>query len=167
MLGRIRGAFGVHGWIRVESFTEPATNILDYAPWHVHTPAGVRSFVPREGRWHGPGLIVQLGTEDGGIIADRDVALSLVNAEVTVPRSALPPAGPDEIYLNDLMGLRVLGADGHDFGTVRRLHDNTVQAVMEIGDEGLLVPFVRGPIVTHTDLDAGEIHLSWTADDAL
>ncbi len=167
ILGRIRGAFGVHGWVRVESFTEPALNILDYAPWYVHTRAGVQSFVPVQGRWHGPGLIVQLGTEDGGVIADRDAALALVNADVSVSRDALPPAAPGEIYLADLEGLRVIGADGHDFGVVNRVLDNSVQAVMEIGDSGLLVPFVRGPIVTSTDAEAGEIHISWTAEDAL
>ncbi len=159
--------FGVHGWVRVESFTEPALKLLEYAPWHVHKRSGVQSFVAVQGRWHGPGLIVQLGTEDGGLITDRDVALGLVNSDISVPRSMLPKLGPDEIYLADLIGLRVIGADGHEFGTVKRVLDNTVQAVMEIGDEGLLVPFVRGPIVTHTDVEAGEVHLSWTADYAL
>ncbi len=157
----------MHGWVRVESFTEPALNILDYAPWHVHRRSGVQSFVAVQGRWHGPGLIVQLGTEDGGLVTDRDVALSLVNADITVPRSELPELEPGEIYLADLVGLRVIGADGHEFGTVTRVLDNTVQAVMEIGDQGLLVPFVRGPIVSSADVDAGEVHLTWTAEDAL
>lgn len=157
----------MHGWVRVESFTDPALNILEYAPWFVHTRSGVQSFVARQGRWHGPGLIVQLGTEDGGVIGDRDHALSLVNADIAVPRSALPPAGPDEIYLSDLVGLRVIGADGHEFGQVTRVLDNTVQAVMEVGSDGLLIPFVRGPIVSHADIEAGEVHLTWTAEYAL
>lgn len=156
--------FGVHGWVRVESFTEPALNILEYAPWHVGTPAGVRLFVPLQGRWHGPGLIVQLGTDDGGVITDRDVAVSLVNSDISVSRDLLPPEAPDEIYLADLVGMRVIGADGYEFGTVKRVLDNTVQAVMEIGDARHLIPFVRGPIVCKTDKEAGEVHLLWTQE---
>ena len=51
----------MHGAVRVESYTDPATNLLEYAPWRVATRAGVRSFVPRSGRWQGPGLVVELG----------------------------------------------------------------------------------------------------------
>lgn len=148
----------------MESFTEPALNILEYAPWHVGTRAGVQSFVPLQGRWQGPGLVVQLGTEDGGVIADRDVAVSLVNTDIAVARALLPPAAVDEIYLVDLIGMRVIGADGHDFGVINRVLDNTVQAVMEIGEDKLLIPFVRDAIVSKTDLDAGEVHLHWTRE---
>lgn len=157
----------MHGAVRVESYTDPATNLLEYAPWRVATRAGVRSFVPRSGRWQGPGLVVELGTEDGGLIADRESAAALMDADIRVPRSALPPPAPGEVYLFDLIGLPVRGADGHDFGAVEKILDNGVQPVLQCAPGGVLIPFVRGPIVLDTDLEAGEIRLAWTAEHAL
>lgn len=167
VLGRIRGVFGVHGWVRVESFTEEPLDILDYTPWSVYAQAGVLSLVPLQGRWQGPGLVVQLGTPDGGVITDREYAQTLLNAEITVPRSALPTAGEDEIYLVDLVGMRVHGSDGHDFGRITRVLDNGVQPVMELDEGAQLIPFVRGPVVTRTDVAAGVVTLAWTAEYAL
>ncbi|MGB5833764.1 MAG: ribosome maturation factor RimM, partial [Thiohalocapsa sp.] len=33
VLGRISGVYGVHGWVRVFSETDPRDNILGYSPW--------------------------------------------------------------------------------------------------------------------------------------
>lgn len=171
VVGRIRGAFGVQGWVRVESFTEPAENLLTYQPWTVDSRSGVVTLVPLNGRWHGPGLIVQLGTPDGGMIADRDAALALANADVRVERNVLPEPAPGEVYLADLLGLTVVSADGHRLGTIQELLDNGVQPVLDVAVEGggarLLVPFVRDAIVSRTDMDRGEVHLVWTRDEAL
>ncbi|MEN8720548.1 MAG: ribosome maturation factor RimM [Oceanococcaceae bacterium] len=171
VVGRIRGAFGVQGWVRVESFTDPAENVLTYQPWTVETRSGVVSLVPLNGRWHGPGLVVQLGTPDGGIVTDRDRALALTNADVRVERNLLPPPKPGEVYLADLLGMTIVSADGHRLGRIENLLDNGVQPVLDVGVEGgasrLLVPFVRDAIVSRTDTDRGEVHLVWTRDDAL
>lgn len=167
-LGRIRGVFGVKGWLRVESFTEPADNILNYARWRVETRGGHRFFVPQEGRWHGPGLIVQLATEDGGVIADRDAALSLVKAEISVPRAELPELEGDEVYWTDLIGLRVIGIDDEPLGEVTEVTDNPAHPILTVrGEQTLLIPFVRGAIVESVDLDGACMRVHWSSDYAL
>ena len=35
LLGRIVGVFGVEGWVKIHSYTEPRENIFRYLPWHV------------------------------------------------------------------------------------------------------------------------------------
>lgn len=168
VLGRIRGVFGVKGQVRVESFTEPAENILDYARWRVQTRGGLRILCPDDGRWHGPGLLVQLRTEDGGLIADRQAALSLVDATIAVQRKELPEPPAGEVYWADLIGLQVLGQDGEILGRVVRVIDNPAHPILELdADPVLLIPFVRGPIITAVDLSAGRIHSTWSADYAL
>ena len=50
-LGRITGAHGVKGWVRVESFTEPKTNLLHYESWlleHLQTPVPIITRVVRD-----------------------------------------------------------------------------------------------------------------------
>lgn len=168
-LGVIRGLFGVRGWLRLQSYTEPADNILQYSPWHLAMGAQSRLLVPRQGQWHGPGLIVQLGTEDGGLIADREAAAPLVGAEVQVAREALPPAPAGEVYWADLVGLEVHGADGVALGRVQRVMDSPAHPILEVvaGEQRQLIPFVRGAIIREVDLEAGRIDADWLADYAL
>ena len=41
LLGRIHGAFGVRGEVKLESFAEPARGILRYQPWTLRVPRSV------------------------------------------------------------------------------------------------------------------------------
>ena len=34
-VGQVGGAYGIHGWVHVVSFTDPPSNLLDYQPWHL------------------------------------------------------------------------------------------------------------------------------------
>jgi ribosomal 30S subunit maturation factor RimM len=42
LIGRITGLFGVRGWVRVFSFTDPREAVLGYGPW----------WVRQDGVWH-------------------------------------------------------------------------------------------------------------------
>ena len=33
VVGKITGAFGVRGWVKITSFTSPRDNLVDYRPW--------------------------------------------------------------------------------------------------------------------------------------
>jgi len=33
LVGKINGFFGVQGWVKIFSYTEPRKNILEYQPW--------------------------------------------------------------------------------------------------------------------------------------
>ncbi|NND36727.1 MAG: ribosome maturation factor RimM, partial [Gammaproteobacteria bacterium] len=35
LVGRISGLYGVKGWVKIFSFTEPRENILEYSPWQL------------------------------------------------------------------------------------------------------------------------------------
>ncbi len=69
LLGRIVGVFGVDGWVKLHSFTEPRDNIFRYRPWTLRGPAGERSIERPQGRAQGKGVVARL---DG--VADRDAA---------------------------------------------------------------------------------------------
>ncbi len=168
VLGKIRGVFGVKGWLRLESFTEPADNILDYARWRLTTPSGHRFMCPVQGRWHGPGLIVQLQTDDGGLIADREGAVTLVHSEICVERSELPRLEGDEVYWADLLGMQVIGLDDDDLGKIAKVIDNPAHPILELtGEQPLLIPFVRGAIVESVDSQLGIVKVNWASDYAV
>jgi 16S rRNA processing protein RimM len=79
-LGRIAGPFGIKGWLKVVSYTDPPEQILEYAPWRADMPdGGSRELRAAEGRRHGKGLVVRI---DG--VVDRTGAELLGRPELWI-----------------------------------------------------------------------------------
>lgn len=154
-MGRIAGVYGVRGWVRVVSETDPQQNILSYRPWLVGK--GQREYEVAEGRRHGKGLIVRLVGLD-----DRDAAALLVGSEIAVRRDQLPPPRPDEFYWADLEGLAVVTLDGQDLGRVDCLFATGANDVLVVkGERERLVPFVWDQVVREIDFDGGRMTVDW------
>ncbi|MBT8099059.1 MAG: ribosome maturation factor RimM, partial [Gammaproteobacteria bacterium] len=85
MLGRIAGLYGVKGWVKVHSFTEPREAILDYDRWQIEIDGVWQWRDITEGRRHGKTVVVHLAGVD-----DRDQAASWIDANIAVQRDALP-----------------------------------------------------------------------------
>lgn len=155
VLGRIVGVYGVRGWVKVFSETEPREAILDYSPWLLGPDGDHRRVV--EGRRHGKGVVARLaGCED------RDQAAALVDREIAVERDQLPPPAPDELYWTDLEGLQVWERQGIHLGVVDHLFSTGVNDVLVvIGDRERLIPFAWGTVIRSVDLSAGRIEVDW------
>lgn len=162
VLGRIRGAHGVHGWVRVESYSRPPDNILGYTQWQLGLGGAWLSYNLLAGRRHGPGFIAHLADPQGRPLADRDDALALLDAPVAVYRRELEPLPQGEYYWVDLQGLKVVTVDGAVLGVVERLFETGANDVLVVqGERERLIPFVQGPIVHEVDLEAGIIRVDW------
>jgi len=161
LLGRIHGAFGVRGELKLESFTDPVRGILRYQPWILRDARGAeREVSGARARETAKGLVATLPG-----VADRDAAEALRGAEVWVPRSALPPPAPGEYYWVDLEGLRVVNLEGVDFGTVSHLFSNGANDVMVVqGERERMIPFAEPDYVRAVDFGAGTITVDWDAD---
>ena len=160
-IGRVSGVFGVHGWLRVRSATEPPARILEYRPWQVGGEGCWQSFEVRCGRPHGAGFVAKLEGLD-----DRETARRLIGADIAVHRFQLPEPEADEYYWCDLIGLTVQDRVGTPLGRVRRLMETGANDVMVVadGDAELLVPFVPGQTVCRVDFEVGKIEVDWSAD---
>jgi 16S rRNA processing protein RimM len=155
-MGRIVGVFGVEGWVKVESYTEPRTNLGRYRPWQVTFPGGERRVEKPQLRPHGKGLVAKL---DG--IDDRDGAAALVGAEIRVPRDRLPKAKAGEHYWADLEGLAVRTLESIDLGTVSHLVATGANDVLVVrGERERLVPYIPD-VVRRVDPGAGLIEVDW------
>ncbi|HUO82751.1 MAG TPA: ribosome maturation factor RimM [Gammaproteobacteria bacterium] len=160
VLGTIAGVYGVKGWIRVHSATEPRERILDYGPWQIGRRGSWREQALEAGRRHGGGVIAKLAGVD-----DRDAAAALVGAEIAVPRSRLPAGGADEYYWVDLVGLEVVTAQGVALGHVDRLLATGANDVLVVKNgRERLIPFLRGSVIRSVDLEAGVIEVDWDPD---
>ncbi len=160
VLGRISGLFGVRGWVKVYSYTEPREAVLDYEHWLLSGKNGWQTVTVAEGQRHGKTIIARF---DGFV--DRDQAASLVGSEVGVPRDALPETGKDQFYWSDLEGLRVVHRDGSELGKVAYLLETGANDVMVVkGERERLIPFVMDKVILGVDLDKGEIEVDWEWD---
>ncbi|HET7610837.1 MAG TPA: ribosome maturation factor RimM [Rhodanobacteraceae bacterium] len=164
LLGRIVGVHGVHGMVKLESFTEPRTAIFDYRPWLLERDGGgFETIAEAHGHAQGKGMVATLVG-----IGDRDAAATRIGARIWVPRDALPQPEPGEFYQTDLEGLEVVNEAGEDLGRVSHLFDNGAHAVLVTRDEAgreRLIPYVVDVYVKAVDLDAARITVDWDKED--
>ena len=159
-LGRIGGVYGIKGWLKVHSYTEPRDNIVDYSPWLLLRGDERREACVMDARTAGGRVIVKLGGVD-----DRDAAREWVGAEIAVERRQLPPCGPGEFYWSDLEGLEVRTLRGEVLGKVDHLLATGGNDVLVLaGETERLIPFVWDSVIRSVDLDAGVIVADWAAD---
>jgi len=156
ILGRITGVFGIKGWVKIQSYTDPVESILGFGDWLLQQRATQRTVTVREGRRHGRQVVAHIESYD-----DRDRAAGLVGAEISVLRSVLPELGAREFYRADLIGLTVRDGNGVVLGRLDHFIDAPAHPVMVVrGEKDLWLP-ATPPYLRRIDLDAGEIVVDW------
>jgi 16S rRNA processing protein RimM len=160
VLGRVTGPFGVRGWVKVASFTEPRAQILEYPRWRCEEPDGAtRELKPLEGRAHGKGLVVRLEGID-----DRDAAVGLGRPEFWIERAELPALPPGEHYRADLVGFEVVNLQGVRLGRVEGFLDLPANPVMVVaGERERWLPVGPGQLLK-VDAAGGRITVDWDAE---
>ena len=159
LLGRVLGAFGVRGELKLHSFTDPPAKVLKYQPWVLVHRGVEREIANARGRDTAKGVLLTLPE-----VVDRDQAEALAGAEIWVPRSRLPAPKPGEYYWVDLEGLRVVNREGVLLGTVSHLFETAANDVIVVaGDRERQVPFLDG-FVLGVDFDARQVTVDWDPD---
>jgi 16S rRNA processing protein RimM len=159
-LGRIAGLYGVKGWVKVQSHTEPRENIVGFGVWTVRRRGVDSAMEVQAGRKHGAGVVAKLRGVD-----DRDAARELIGADIAVERAALPDCTAGEYYWADLEGLEVVTTAGEPLGTVDHLITTPAHDVLVLaGRPGRMIPFVTGEVIRTVDLAAGRIVANWPSD---
>jgi 16S rRNA processing protein RimM len=162
VLGRVAGLFGVKGWVKVYSETDPPANILDYSPWYLNLAGHWQAFELQQGQIHGKGIIARLAK-----CTNRDEASPLVGANIAVDRDQLPDLANDEYYWSDLIGLDVQTPAGETLGKVDHLLETGANDVLVVkGNDGqeTLIPYIKGQVIKEIDLEAGCIRVEWDLD---
>lgn len=161
LLGRISGFFGVRGWVKVYSYTEPREAVLDYGSWLLEKDGDWQTVRPVDGKRHGKTVIVKLEGYD-----DRDQAAALLDCEFGVDREQMPEPDEGTYYFSDLEGLEVEHRDGKRLGLVANVMETGANDVLVVRDNGTerLIPFITGDVVKDVDLDAGLIRVDWEWD---
>jgi 16S rRNA processing protein RimM len=160
IVGKFGSVYGVHGWLRVYSHTDPIDNIARYADWHIRRGKAWLRVEPVDAKYHGKSLIVKLAGCD-----DRELAKTYTNFDIYVERAELSDELEDgEYYWADLVGCEVKTPNGDRLGIVDHLFDTGSNDVIVVKDQARqkrhLIPDVKS-IVHKIDLEKQVIIADW------
>jgi 16S rRNA processing protein RimM len=139
LVGRVAGAFGVRGELRITTYTDDPAALARYRD--LLREDGSLALTLASGRAQNGALIARAK----GVV-DRDQAEALKGLALYVPRSLLPPPDEDEFYLADLIGLRVIAPDGAELGHVKSVQNFGAGDLLEIAPPGAAtwyLPFTK------------------------
>jgi 16S rRNA processing protein RimM len=166
VIGQVGALYGVKGWVKLYSFTDPMENLLNYRQCFIRSKSGWKEAVIDTGRRHGKGLIAHVVGYD-----DRDSASELAKCEIAIARSRLPSLAADEFYWHQLIGLTV--STSEEFGAVLL---GKVDHLIETGANDVLVirpcegsidanehlvPYIPDQYVFDIDLQKQTMQVRW------
>ena len=159
-MGRIDGLYGVKGWVKIHSHTEPRENIVHYTPWYLKQGDQWVRMKITAGHRHGKTVVAHLEGVD-----DRDQAATMLGMEIAVRRDQLPPPKNGEYYWVDLEGMQVVTQAGQELGRISHLFETGANDVIVIrGDKERLIPFVEPDVVMEVDFHTHRMTVDWDAD---
>ena len=139
-VGRVAGAFGVRGEVRITSFTAEPAALLDYKD--LRREDGSIGLTLLSGRPAKGGVVARARE-----IETREHAEALRGLKLFIPRAELPEPDEDEFYVTDLIGLSVETADGAPLGTIKAVQDFGAGDLLEVapveGGATWYLPFTR------------------------
>lgn len=165
VMGRIGAPYGIKGWVKLISFTDPLDNLLDYDAFWVAEGQGLRKIEIDEARPQGEGLVGHIKGCDV-----REETRAYTGLDLLVPKTELPELD-EGYYWHELEGLRVVNCDGEDLGVVDHLLATGANDVMVVrGDDASvdrqerLLPYVEEQVVQEVDLGARIMRVDWGKD---
>ena len=176
-VGRILGAWGIKGGLRVKPFSSDPQALFAAEHWFLQAselprPPGAaparplpRALKVVDARVQGDAVVATVDE-----IQDRDAAQALSGVRIFVSRSDFPAPSAEEFYWIDLIGLAVANRQGLDLGAVVGLIETGPHCVLRVlpgaalseADERL-IPFVDA-YVDGVDLPGRRITVDWDAD---
>jgi 16S rRNA processing protein RimM len=144
-VGRILGAHGVHGAVKVQMYAE-STEVLTRSPrLFLRMPSGtVEACEVEWAKPHSRGALLQVKGIEG-----RDGAEGLKEALLEMPRQDLPALEEGTYYWFDLIGMEVFTRDGASLGSVEHILETGSNDVYVVrGREGeVLVPALADVVI--------------------
>jgi 16S rRNA processing protein RimM len=159
LIGEIAGPFGVRGEIKIDPLTDYPERFESTR--HVYLGPSRDEYRVERARLHKRQVLAKLA----GIDTPEQVE-ALRRQEVLVPRAEAADLPEGHYYLDDLLGVEVLTADGRMVGAITdiiRTGSNDVYVVGE-GRDAVLIPAIKGAI-TDLDLTARRVVIEpWVLD---
>ncbi len=163
LVGRITSVYGVKGWVKLYSYTDPMQGIFDYKHWWLKTCSGWQIIKLSHGRLQGRGLVTSVKG-----YTDRDQAKDICGMSVYIDTKELPVLEDGDYYWSRLKGFRVITKEGFFLGKVFQLMETGANDVIVVrACEGSfdcaerLIPYAPGTYVLDINLEQQLIVVDW------
>jgi len=155
-LGTVGAPFGVRGWVKLRSYTDPPERLLDHRRFQLLLDGAWKTYaVEADGRSGGQLTVKLAGIED------RNSAQALRGAAIGVLRSDLPPRDDRDFYRADLIGCEVVNLTGVRLGAVAYFIEIPAHALMVVrGEREYWVPAVPQHL-RRVDLGSRRVVVDW------
>jgi 16S rRNA processing protein RimM len=155
-LGCVGAPFGVRGWIKVNSYTDPPEQLFAQRGFRLWRNGATTTYSLEATGKSGGRLTAKLAG-----VEDRDAAAALRGAAIVLPRSELPAGAAQDYYRADLIGCEVFDLTGARLGVVRHFVETPAHALMVVvGDREFWVPAVPQHL-RRVDLTARRVVVDW------
>lgn len=158
VIGKFGAAHGVHGWIKVYSYTDPHENLFDLQPWRVKRKHSEHTYQVSNKKSQQDHFLVKLE----GVDTPEDAKL-LTNALILTERNQLPDTDGNQFYWSDLEGLTVVTQDGVQLGQVDHIFETGANDILAVKDENQterLIPYIKDVVIS-VDLERQVITVNW------
>jgi len=152
-IGRVVGAHGLRGGLRVRYFADAAENLLDLKRVALGRSEDDPEAKPFDVRAAAPGRPGELRIDLAGL-RTRDEALAQKGLLVMVAPGELRALGPGEYYGYQLLGCRVEGEDGTTVGIVREIWETGASDLLVVADADGGQHLLPAALLRHFDLEA-------------
>jgi 16S rRNA processing protein RimM len=157
-LGFVGAPFGVRGWVKLRSHTDPPERLLEHRSLMLGRGGVWQTYRIEDSGRSGGALTVKLSG-----VEDRDQAQALRGAEIRVPRCELPPRNDRDFYRADLIGCEVVNLEGTGLGRVQNFMETPAQVLMVVrGAKDILIPAVP-QYLRRVDLQSRRVVVDWDA----
>lgn len=160
IVGRIGSTFGIRGWLKLHSFTEPQDNLLKYLPWQILFNGIWQIIEIAEYRINGQQLLVRLVNCE-----TPEQARIYVNCDIAIWREDMTKLPENNFYWTDLEGLTVINDHGVVLGKIDHLFATGSNDVLVVkGTKEYLIPYLPEHFIKKVDLVNKQVIVEWDED---
>ncbi len=160
LIGKIDGVYGVKGFLKVYSYTQPRTEILNWPNWYLkrndaYTLADIESV---QSHRNGASVLLKLKN-----VETPEAGLLYSGVEIYLPEQDFTKLDTGDYYWHELIGMSVINQHGVHLGEVVKLMETGANDVLVVqGAQKYLIPY-RKPIIV-TAIEHNKIHVNWEVD---
>jgi len=165
-MGRIGRLYGIKGWLKLISYTDPQDNILDFKQMNAKIGGRWQVIKMDQSKVHGKGLVAHFVGYD-----DPDDAKLLTGVELAVSVQELPELDEEDFYWRELNGMQVITVSGQLLGTVAKMLETGANDVLvvqpsegSIDKRERLIPYLPDQVVQEVSRSKRCISVDWDPD---
>jgi 16S rRNA processing protein RimM len=161
VIAKIGKPVGLKGELKLQSFSAPQDNILDYHPLYFKKNDSYQEISNFHIRPRGDTFVIHVEPYN-----TPETASVLTNQEIYIHHNQLPALPIGEFYWHDLIGIKVYNMEKYLLGIIDSIQDTGANPVLFVksDEKTRLVPYVFEEIVKEVNLLQQQMIVDWDAD---